>query len=354
MFQLSDYDYDLPIDKIAQTPCRKRSESKLLHLNRKLNNISHHKFQDITNLLKKDDLLVINNTKVVPARLFGKKETGGKVEILIIDYAAGMKNLETTGFFQCECLIKSSKNLKKNSILLLEDNVEAKIINKKECIFEIRFLKKEKFLHFLKKYGKIPLPPYIKRYNSTNNEEDDNKNYQTVYACQKGAIAAPTAGLHFTQSLMDDIAKKGIEIAQITLHVGYGTFLPVKVDDIRNHKIHSEYFSLSKRTAELINKAKREHRRVVAVGTTSVRTLEFLSDEKGMVDAKQGMCDLFIYPDYTFKCVNAMITNFHLPKSTLLMLVSAFYSKEKILKAYEEAKIQNYRFFSYGDAMFIE
>ena len=354
MFQLSDYDYDLPEDKIAQAPCKNRSESKLLHLNRKAQSLSHHQFKDIVSLLKKDDLLVVNNTRVVPARLFGTKTTGGKVEILIIDYASGMKNLENSDFFQCDCLIKASKNPKKDSLILLEDNVEAKIEQVKGYVSEVKFLNGDRFPEFLKKYGKIPLPPYIKRDKKSNLKKSDEQNYQTVYASKKGAVAAPTAGLHFTKPLMDELARKGIETAQITLHVGYGTFVPVRVDDIRDHEIHSEYFSLSKKNADLINRAKKKSRRIVAVGTTSVRTLEFLSDENGMVAEKSGMCDLFIIPGYTFKCVNAIITNFHLPESTLLMLVSAFYTREKILGAYEQAKLNSYRFFSYGDAMLIE
>jgi len=324
MFQLSDYDYDLPVDKIAQMPCKNRSESKLLYLNRKNQSLAHHQFRDLVSLLKDDDLLVINNTKVVPARLFGKKETGGKIEILIIDYAAGMRNLEETGFFQCECLVKASKNPKKGSILFLdgefESQVKAKVENTKGYTCEIRFLNGNDFPKFLHKYGKIPLPPYIKR-DYTPDNKNDVKDYQTVYASKKGAVAAPTAGLHFTQSLMSDLEKKGIEIAEITLHVGYGTFVPVRVDDIRDHEIHSEYFSLSKENAILINRAKQEKRRIVAVGTTSVRTLEFLANANGMVTQKSGMCDLFIFPGFSFKCVDAIITNFHLPESTLLMLV---------------------------------
>ncbi|MCP4672852.1 MAG: tRNA preQ1(34) S-adenosylmethionine ribosyltransferase-isomerase QueA [Desulfobacula sp.] len=357
MFQLSDYDYDLPAGKIAQTPCKNRSESKLLHLNRKEQSLVHHKFNDLVSLLKDDDLLVINNTRVVPARLLGKKETGGKIEILIIDYAAGMKNLEEKGFFQCECLIKASKRPKKGSILLLEGRVDtwikARVENVEGYTSEIKFLNGSDFPEFLQKYGKIPLPPYIKRDDTANNK-NDIQDYQTIYASKKGAVAAPTAGLHFTQSLMADLMAKGIEIAQITLHVGYGTFVPVRVDDIRDHEIHSEYFSLSKEDADRINRAKKQNQRIVAVGTTSVRTLEFLCDEKGMVASKNGMCDLFIYPGFSFKCVDAMITNFHLPESTLLMLVSAFYQRKKMLEAYGEAKRKNYRFFSYGDAMLIE
>ena len=357
MFQLSDYDYDLPASKIAQTPCKNRSESKLLHLNREEQSLAHHQFKDIVSLLKDDDLLVINNTRVVPARLLGKKETGGKIEILIIDYAAGVRNLEEKGFFQCECLVKASKRPKKGSILLLggrvDGQVKARVENIKGYTSEIRFLNGKDFPVFLQKYGKIPLPPYIKRDDAASNK-NDNQDYQTIYASKKGAVAAPTAGLHFTDTLMDELVEKGVEIAQITLHVGYGTFVPVRVDDIRDHAIHSEYFSLSKENAERINKAKKQNRRVIAVGTTSVRTLEFLSHENGMVAAKSGMCDLFIYPGYIFKCVDAMITNFHLPESTLLMLVSAFYKREKMLEAYGEAKLKDYRFFSYGDAMLIE
>jgi len=353
MFQLSDYDYDLPKEKIAQAPCENRSESRLLHVDRKLETISHYQFKDITRLLRKDDLLVINNTRVVPARLFGKKETGGKVEVLIIDYVTGMRNLERTGFFQCDCLIRASKSPKKGARLLLSDTVEARVESVKAGVSEIKFLNGGRFLEYLKKFGRIPLPPYIIR-DPLSPSQSDQEDYQTVYASKEGAVAAPTAGLHFTKPLMKDLENKGIEFAQITLHVGYGTFVPVKVADIRDHKIHSETFSLSVENADKINRAKCQNRRVIAVGTTSVRTLEYLCDETGRVTAQTGLCDLFIYPGYKFKCVDAMITNFHLPESTLLMLVSAFYSRQKILAAYQEAKLKDYRFFSYGDAMLIE
>jgi S-adenosylmethionine:tRNA ribosyltransferase-isomerase len=365
MFQLSDYAYDLPLEKIAQAPCANRSESKLLHLDRNGGKILHQKFYDLTNLLKDDDLVVINNTKVIPARLFGAKETGGKVEVLIADYARGMENLEKTGFFQCDCLIKASKRPKIGSRLLLAANigkgVEAQVVAIKDSVFELRFLNGHEFEEFLKTTGQIPLPPYIKRdaapvdlnkpYGSGQSDKND---YQTVYASKKGAVAAPTAGLHFTNTLMEDLEKKGVQFAPLTLHVGYGTFVPVRVDDIRDHKIHSEYFSMSQKSADLINTAKSQNRRVVAVGTTSVRTLEHLANKNGMVEAKSGMCDLFIYPGYTFRCVDAMITNFHLPESTLLMLISAFYNRQKILASYKEAIKKDYRFFSYGDAMLIE
>lgn len=353
MFQLSDYAYDLPVEKIAQAPCKNRSESRLLHLDRRSEAISHHQFKDIAALLRDDDLLVINNTRVIPARLFGQKESGGKVEVLIIDYAAGMKNLEQTGFFKCDCLIKASKSPKQGAILILEDGVKAQVEAVKGAVSEIKFLNQDRFLEFLQKSGHIPLPPYIKRDNKIFGQ-NDREDYQTVYATKEGAVAAPTAGLHFTKELMADLKKKGIQFAPITLHVGYGTFVPVKVADIRDHQIHSEYFSLSGQSADMINTARDQNRRVVAVGTTSVRTLEFVSDENGHVSDQIGMCDLFIYPGYTFKCVDAMITNFHLPESTLLMLVSAFYDRQKILAAYKEAMERDYRFFSYGDAMLIE
>ena len=353
MFQLSDYGYDLPARQIAQTPCGNRSESKLLCLNRHTHTRSHHQFKDLKALLKPDDLLVINNTRVVPARLFGHKDTGGKIEILIIDYAAGIKHLERTGFFQCDCLIKASKKPSQGTTLLLAHGVKARVEAIKENICEIRFLNGEKFLSFLKESGQLPLPPYIKRDDHHSGINDPN-DYQTVYAAKEGAVAAPTAGLHFTQKLLTDLEQRGIEFAPITLHVGYGTFVPVRVDDIRDHQIHSEYFSMPKESADKINTAKSQHRRVIAVGTTCVRTLEYIADQDGRVEASDGVCDLFIYPGYTFKCVDAMITNFHLPESTLLMLVSAFYNREKMLEAYQEAIDNDYRFFSYGDAMFIQ
>ncbi|MFH2061100.1 MAG: tRNA preQ1(34) S-adenosylmethionine ribosyltransferase-isomerase QueA [Pseudomonadota bacterium] len=353
MFQLSDYGYDLPARQIAQTPCNNRSESKLFCLNRQTHTRSHHQFKDLSVLLKPDDLLVINNTRVVPARLFGQKETGGKIQILIIDYAAGIKNLERTGFFQCDCLVKASKQPKQGTTLLLAHGVKARIEAIKENIFEIRFLNGENFLLFLEESGQLPLPPYIKR-DKKNSAINDPKDYQTVYATKEGAVAAPTAGLHFTRNLLTDLEQQGIEFAPITLHVGYGTFVPVRVDDIRDHQIHSEYFSMPKESAEKINKAKSQNRRIIAVGTTSVRTLEYIADQDGRVKASDGVCNLFIYPGYSFKCVDAMITNFHLPESTLLMLVSAFYTREKMLEAYQEAIDKDYRFFSYGDAMFIQ
>ena len=352
MYQLSDYAYDLPEDRIAQEPSPGRSDSKLLCLDRETHAVTHLMFRDILSCLEPEDLLVVNNTRVVPARLLGRKKTGGKIEILIVDYAQGIKKLEATGFFECDCLIRASKRPKPGSILLLDQGVEAMVMGYKDHIGVVRFLNGKQFLSYLDQSGTLPLPPYIKRDESYKGRNDP-ENYQTVYASEDGAVAAPTAGLHFTEDLIARIGEKGIGIVPITLHVGYGTFVPVRVEDIREHPIHSEFFSISQESAERINAAKESGGRVIAVGTTSVRTLEYISDRDGRVKETKGVCDLFIYPGYQFKCVDAMITNFHLPESTLLMLVSAFYDREKILDAYKVAIENEYRFFSYGDAMFI-
>jgi S-adenosylmethionine:tRNA ribosyltransferase-isomerase len=352
VYTIEDYDYDLPGDLIAQYPLDKRDQSRLLHLNRDTGEMSHRRFRDIETLACAGDVLVVNNTEVVPARLLGKKETGGNAEILIIDYAEGLSSLSLTGHFECRCLINASKRTRPGSSICLDLGMAATVVDYNDGIFRVRFSKDPEFISKLFKIGHIPLPPYVKR-NDPSNEFDDVKSYQTVYASQKGAVAAPTAGLHFSDRLLKRLNARGVRIAEITLHVGYGTFLPVRVSDIREHKIHSERFSISGETAGAINDAKRAGAKVIAVGTTSVRTLEYASDDKGMVRAGEGQCDLFIYPGYVFKVVDAMITNYHLPKSTLLMLVCAFAGKEKIMAAYREAIKRKYRFYSYGDAMFI-
>lgn len=352
MFKLSDYAYDLPKDRIAQHPVEHRTRSRLFCINRGTNLFSHENFSDITTHLNPGDVLVVNDTKVVPARLWGKKPTGGVVEILIIDYALGMQQLSKTGFFQCDCLMKASRHPKEGDLIELGDNVQAEVVRRKGYLSEVRFLNGQGIVEFIKEKGQVPLPPYIQRNKTVN--QSDQTDYQTVYARHEGAVAAPTAGLHFSDGLLAEIKKNEIQVVPITLHVGYGTFVPVRVDDIRKHQIHSEFFTLSQQSAQKINDVKTGGGRVIAVGTTSVRTLEYLSDETGMVTATAGECDLFIYPGYAFKCVDAMITNFHLPESTLLMLVSAFYSRKGILKAYKEAVKRRYRFFSYGDAMLIE
>jgi S-adenosylmethionine:tRNA ribosyltransferase-isomerase len=354
MFDLSDYAYDLPEDLIAQKPCDTRSDSRLLHIHRHTHAVSHHRFADLPGLLQPGDLLVVNDTRVIPARLFGKKATGGRVEVLIIDYAQGMQHLEKTGAFQCECLVRASKMPKTGSMLYFTDQMTGQVMSVRDGICEIRFSGGKQFVDYMKSAGSMPLPPYIKRSPDADSADEDQNNYQTVYAKNDGAVAAPTAGLHFTKSLMDQLAQNRIDMVHITLHVGYGTFVPVRVDDIRDHQIHSEYYSLSPGGAQKINEAKDQGRRVVAVGTTSVRTLEFTADDQGRVASGTGMCDLYIYPGYRFKCVDAVITNFHLPRSTLLMLVSAFYDRQRMLDAYAGAVAEKYRFFSYGDAMLIE
>ena len=354
MHSITDYDFELPEDRIAQHPAAKRDESRLFRVNRSDGSFSHHRFRDIASFLSPGDLLVVNNTRVVPARLTGRKETGGKIEVLIIDYAGGMKTLDTEGVFRCDCLVKASRGPGPGAKLILEDEIEAAVAAVHNGFYEIEFhTEGARVSDFLERKGDIPLPPYIHREGDRALAADREK-YQTVYAECDGAVAAPTAGLHFTESLMEDLEAKGVEFAEITLHVGYGTFVPVRVDDIREHSMHSEFFTVSGETADRINRAKSEGRWVIAVGTTSVRTLEYAASRDGTVSAKSGMCDIFIYPPYRFRCVDAMITNFHLPQSTLLMLVSAFAGRETILSAYKTAVERDYRFFSYGDAMLIQ
>ncbi len=362
MFLRSDYSYELPSRLIAQNPSSDRSASRLMRIRRKNDEISHHRFSELPDFLQRGDVLVTNDTRVVPARLLGKKETGGSVEVLIIDYLQGMDSLETTGFFTCDCLVKASRMPKVGTRLYFPlsgkdagQTLEARVEENKGAVAIIRFLSGKDFPEQLQSIGRVPLPPYIKRREDDERSPQDKMDYQTVFARTKGAVAAPTAGLHFTDDITKKLSEKGVEVVSLTLHVGYGTFAPVKSEDIREHNIHTEPFSLPEETARTINLARQENRRIVAVGTTSVRTLEFCADaETGMLTPGRGMCDLYIYPGYEFCCVDAMITNFHVPESTLLMLVSAFYDREKILKAYETAIDEKYRFFSYGDAMFIE
>lgn len=370
MYLLSDYWYDLPEERIAQHPEKKRELSKLLRLDKNNGSMSHHFFKDIEDLLRPDDLVVINNTKVIPARLKGYKESGGKVEVLILDYAGGMAMQKKRGYFECECMIRASKSPRPGTLLLLGDEeatsdcaLKARVEEVRNAIFTVRFFHDSNSGDFdavLENSGEIPLPPYIRRDDRNKkdsgkqNAADDKNSYQTVYATEKGAVAAPTAGLHFTETLMQNLVTKGVEFVNITLHVGYGTFVPVRVDDIRDHQIHSEFFSIPEASANAVNRAKSEGRRVVAVGTTSVRTLEYATNSEGRLLSGSGMCNLFIYPGYHFKMVDAMITNFHLPESSLLMLVSAFSGRDLILSAYNEAIERDYRFFSYGDAMFLE
>ncbi len=353
MYALTDYDYFLPEALIAQEPVAKRDQSRLLHLNRETGEIRHHQFTSLTDLLKKGDVLVINNTQVIPARMFGRKETGGKIEILIVNYAAARNN-RTGGKIEYECLVKASKSPQPGTRIDFGPDLKATVTAVHERTCTLEFFSEKPFDDVMDKNGVMPLPPYIKREQATDPKWKDKTTYQTVYAQHKGAVAAPTAGLHFSGNMLYQLKDRGVLIADITLHVGYGTFMPIRSSDIRDHQMHSEHFIISESTSGMINAAKADGRRVVAVGTTSVRTLEYVADEKGRIHPGTGNCDIFIYPGFTFKCVDAMVTNFHLPKSTLIMLVSAFAGRENILNAYGVAVTEKYRFFSYGDAMFIE
>ncbi|WP_369688297.1 tRNA preQ1(34) S-adenosylmethionine ribosyltransferase-isomerase QueA [Desulfatitalea tepidiphila] len=343
MYELNDYGYVLPEGLIAQQPAERRDRSRLLRLDRMSGRVTHGTFGDIADLLAPGDVLVRNNTRVIPGRLLGRKPTGGRVEVLVLDFAQGVTRGEFT------CLVKASKRPRPGSRLIFDQGLEARVLDVQERTCTLAFEGVPDFEAVLERIGHVPLPPYIRRAD-TNGDHDT---YQTVYAAEKGAIAAPTAGLHFTPSLLERLADRGVVIADLTLHVGYGTFLPVEARDIRDHRMHSEWFTLPGETAEAVNQARAAGRRVVAVGTTCVRTLEYCAGPGGRLEPLSGACDLFIYPGYEFRAVDAMITNFHLPKSTLLMLVSAFAGRERILAAYAEAVRLGYRFFSYGDAMII-
>jgi S-adenosylmethionine:tRNA ribosyltransferase-isomerase len=353
MYTLDDYDYELPEDRIAQQPCQQRDRSRLLHLNRGSGDISHRVFCDMPNLMRSGDVLVVNNTKVIPGRILGRKDTGGKAEVLILTYADGQADRKTAGEFSCTCLIKSSKKPRTGSMIFFDHGLRAEVLSQAGDCCEVRFVCENDFDQVLDRVGKVPLPPYIRRGSETGFHED-HVAYQTIYASEKGAIAAPTAGFHFSAELMTQLQNMGIAVVPITLHVGYGTFIPVRVSDIRDHRMHSETYAITRQAAEVINDARAGGARIVAVGTTSVRTLEFSAAENGRVMAGAGHCNLFIYPGYRFKAVDAMITNFHLPRSTLLMLVSAFTGRDNVLNAYKAAIENGYRFYSYGDAMLID
>jgi S-adenosylmethionine:tRNA ribosyltransferase-isomerase len=353
MYRLNDYNYNLPAELIAQQPVQQRDRSRLLGLERQSGRVSHAIFSDIGDNFAAGDVLVVNNTAVIPGRLAGHKETGGKVEVLISDFAGGQKSIEENGNFISRCLVKASKRPSPGTWLHFAEGLKAEVLAAGNGDFHLKFHSDGNFETLLDRIGQVPLPPYIKRNSELMSDCDDQASYQTVYASRKGAIAAPTAGLHFTSNLLTDLRAAGVQIVELTLHVGYGTFLPVRVTDIRRHQMHAESFSISDRTAETINAARADGKRVVTVGTTSVRTLEYAANSNGEIQAGSGSCDLFIYPGYRFKAVDAIITNFHLPCSTLLMLVSAFAGRQNVLNAYREAIRQCYRFYSYGDAMFI-
>ena len=337
----SDFYYDLPQELIAQDPLEDRSSSRLMHLSLKDGSIEHRHFTDVLDYMEEGDCLVINDTKVIPARLYGhKEETGALIEILLL------KRRENDIW---ECLVKPGKKARPGAKITFGNGIlKGKII---DVVDEgnrlIQFHYEGIFEEILDQLGEMPLPPYI-----THKLQDKNR-YQTVYAKHEGSAAAPTAGLHFTPELLEQVKEMGVNIAHVTLHVGLGTFRPVKVDDVEKHHMHSEFYIVEEDQAKLINDTKKNGGRVIAVGTTSCRTLESATGEDGIVKATSGWTEIFIYPGYRFKCIDALITNFHLPESTLLMLVSALAGKEKIMHAYEVAVQERYRFFSFGDAMFI-
>jgi S-adenosylmethionine:tRNA ribosyltransferase-isomerase len=352
MYSLQDYDYALPQELIAQKPAPKRDQARLMLMNRQTGALRHHRFHELPALLTPRDLIVVNNTRVVPVRLFGRKSTGGKVEILILDYAGGLQRLDTEGAFISECLIKASKKPRPGARLHFGEDLSAQIVASHDERHILKFTSHQPFASTLAQIGVVPLPPYIKRCDPAQSPTD-REDYQTIYASTNGAVAAPTAGLHFTPELMKSLESRGIPVVALTLHVGYGTFLPVRVSDIRHHRMHAERFRVSQSVADTINRHRAQGGRIVAVGTTSVRTLEYAADPDGQLRAMEGQNDLYIYPGYRFRLVDALITNFHLPQSTLLMLVSAFAGREAILAGYREAIAQGYRFFSYGDGMLI-
>lgn len=336
-----DFDYYLPEDLIAQTPLLKRDSSRLLVLDKNTGEISHRHFADIIDYLNKDDVLVINDTKVIPARLVGtKEETGAVIEVLML------KNIDGDIW---ECLCKPAKRVKEGTIIKFSDSLSAKCVGVfDEGIRHVEFIYNGIFMEILDQLGEMPLPPYI------HEKLSEKDRYQTVYAKNIGSAAAPTAGLHFTNELLEKIKEKGVKVVSVTLHVGLGTFRPVNVEDVEKHKMHSEYYKMTDEVADILNNAKNKGNKIISVGTTSTRVLETIISKYNKFVGCSGFTDIFIYPGYEFKGIDELITNFHLPKSTLIMLVSALAGKENIMNAYKEAVKLEYRFFSFGDAMFIK
>nr|WP_298410506.1 tRNA preQ1(34) S-adenosylmethionine ribosyltransferase-isomerase QueA [uncultured Halomonas sp.] len=340
--QRADFHFDLPDELIARYPSEQRSDCRLLCVDGESGDLAHRRFTDLLELLAPGDLLVFNDTRVIPARLHGHKASGGRVEMLLerpLDAHRGLAHL------------RASKSPKPGTELVFEGDIRAVVEGRREALFELRFLGETPLIDLLERHGHMPLPPYITR----EDELADRERYQTVYARREGAVAAPTAGLHFDQPLMDALRERGIEHAFVTLHVGAGTFQPVRVDDIREHHMHSEWIEVDETTCDQVRAARTRGNRVVAVGTTSVRCLESAcaNSDDGEIAPFRGETDIFIYPGYEWRCVDALITNFHLPESTLLMLVSAFAGFNPVMRAYQAAVDEQYRFFSYGDAMFL-
>lgn len=338
--QRAQFQYELPDELIARYPTENRTESRLLELDRKSGKVKHSNFIDLISSLHENDLMVFNDTRVIPARLYGNKETGGKVEIMLERVVGATKGLAQ---------IRASKAPQADSIIHLDNSIDLRVIEKIDDMYLIEAMGQISLAMVLQSVGEMPLPPYIDR----KVEDVDTERYQTVYSRREGAVAAPTAGLHFDHAMLEAIDKLGVQRAQVTLHVGAGTFQPVRVDDIREHDMHSEYLEVSAEVCNQIRETRLKGGRVIAVGTTCVRSLETAAVSGGWVEPFCGDTDIFIYPGYEFKIVDAMITNFHLPESTLLMLVSAFAGETNVMNAYQEAIKERYRFYSYGDAMFI-
>ena len=343
---LNDFDFSLPEELIAQEPAQRRDASRLMCLDRQAATIDSRDFVDIVTVLRAGDVLVVNDTQVIPARLLGSKATGGQVEVLLVQRCSDTADNE-----EWLCLTRSSKPLAAGTSLSFGPELTAEVLAAVDPLLRrIRFSCDGNFMAVVEAIGHLPLPPYIRRPDT----RDDRARYQTVFAREKGAVAAPTAGLHFTEAILQQLRDRGIEICSLTLHVGPGTFLPVRVEDVRQHRMHSEIYHIPETTAALVNQARSEGRRVVALGTTSTRALETAAGADGLLRAGGGNSEIFIVPGYRFNIVDVLITNFHLPKSTLLMLVSAFAGREFILQAYRRAVAEGYRFFSYGDCMLIE
>lgn len=340
---VSDFNYNLPDDLIARFPTPERDASRLMLLNRKQNDITEGIFKNIVSYFEPGDLLVMNDTRVIPARLFGRKESGGKVEIFLL----GRNDGEAESW---SCLLRASKSFCSNQMIILTAGMLAKVCERlDDQTWRVEFSGVEPFAAWLEREGHMPLPPYLQREDVAQ----DRERYQTVFAKNAGAVAAPTAGLHFTQALLDNLEAKGVQTARLTLHTGLGTFQPVRVELVQDHRIHREQFFIPAVTADAIRSVKATGGRIFAVGTTTARTLEYAAAGDGVVRAGKGEADIFIFPGYQFKIVDALVTNFHLPESTLLMLVSAFAGKDFVLSAYRQAVKQGFRFYSYGDAMLI-
>ena len=344
---ISEFDYNLPEELIAQFPAQKRELSRMLVLDRQSDKIEHKHFYDIVDFLSEDDVLILNNTKVIPARLLGEKDTGAKIEVFL---------LKNTDGKQWEALIKPSKRVKNGTIIKFSEELQAKVLERiPNDKWMVELIYDGDFYSILDRVGNIPLPPYIERKLSDEQIKHlDYERYQTVYAKNRGSVAAPTAGLHFSTEILEKLSKKGINIGYITLNVGLGTFRPVKCENILDHKMDSETYEITQETADLINNAKAMGKNIVAVGTTTVRTLESAYQKYGKIKACHDSSEMFIYTWYEFKVIDKLITNFHLPKSTLLMLVSALAGRDKIFEAYKQAIEMKYRFYSYGDCMFIK